>query len=67
MMRNAVKYNTALFNRIAYLSGGDHDTNLFNSLGELFGFDSSIVVKIEIFERFQEDGLLALAATSLLT
>jgi hypothetical protein len=51
----------------SYLSSGDHDTDLFNSFGEFFGLNSSIVVKIKIFERFQEDGLLALAAASLLT
>jgi hypothetical protein len=43
-----------------YLTGGDHDTNLFNCFSELFGFDSTVVIQIEILERFQENGLLAL-------
>lgn len=50
----------------AYLSGGDHDTNLFDSFGEFIRFNSSIVIKIEILERFHEYGLLALGSACLL-
>lgn len=50
----------------AYLFGGDHDTNLLNSLSEFFRFDSTVVVQIKVFEGLHQDGLFALRATRLL-
>ena len=52
--------------RISYLSGWDHDSNLLDSLGKLLWLNGSVIVKIEILERFEKDGLLVLAAVSLL-
>ena len=40
------------------MAGGDHDTNLFASLGELIGFNSAIVVEIEVLEGLEKDSLL---------
>lgn len=52
--------------KLAYLPGGDHDTNLFDCLGELFGLDGAIVVQIEVLKGPLQDGLLALCAARLL-
>jgi hypothetical protein len=49
-----------------YLAGWDHDTNLLNSLGELFSFDGAVVVKIEVLEGLQEDLFFTLDATRFL-
>ena len=48
------------------MSGRDHDTDLLNSLGELIGLNSTVIVKIEVLEGLQEDGLLVGGARSLL-
>ena len=52
--------------KLTYLSGGDHDTNLFDSLGELIWFNCSIVVQIEVLESFKEDSLLIGVTSGLL-
>ena len=49
-----------------YLAGWNHDTNLLNSLGELFGFDGAVVVKIEVLEGLQEDLFFTLDAARFL-
>ena len=49
-----------------YLSGGDHDADLLDSLGKFIGLDSAVVVQVEILEGLQEDGLLVGCAGSLL-
>ena len=49
-----------------YLFSGDHDTNLLNCFGELFGFNAAVVVKIEVLKALNEHILLALVARSLL-
>ena len=51
---------------VTYLSGGDHDADLFDGLGEFLWLHSVIVVQIEVFEGSQENGLLVLHAARLL-
>ena len=51
---------------ITYLTGGDHDTNLLDGLGELIGLDSAVVVKIEVLESLKQDGFLVGGASGLL-
>jgi len=48
------------------LSGWDLDADLLNGFGELIWLDNTIVVKIEVFERFQEHLLLGLGAARFL-
>ena len=43
-----------------YLCGWDHDSDLLDSLSELVHLDDTVVVKIEVFERLKENGLLIL-------
>jgi len=45
-----------------YLAGWNYDTNLLDSLGELFGFDGAVVVKIEVLKGLQEDLFFTLDA-----
>ena len=52
--------------KLTYLSGGDHDTNLFDSLGELIWFNCSIIVQIEVLESLKEDSLLIGVTSGLL-
>ena len=48
------------------MSSGDHDADLLDSLGELIGLDSSVIVEIEIFESLHQDCLLVGVAGRLL-
>jgi len=36
-----------------YLSGGDHDANLLDGLGELVGLDGAVVVQIKVLESLE--------------
>ena len=38
-----------------YLSGWNHDTNLFNSFCKFFWLNSAVVVEVKVFERSAED------------
>ena len=49
-----------------YLAGGDHDADLLDGLGKLFGLDHSVVVQVEVLEGLEEDALLGLRAAGLL-
>ena len=49
-----------------YLSGGDHDTDLLDSLGKLIRLHSAVVVQVEVLESLEEDGLLVGGARGLL-
>jgi hypothetical protein len=40
------------------LSGGDHNTDLLNSLGELIRLNSAVIVQIKVLESLQENGFL---------
>jgi hypothetical protein len=51
---------------LTYVSGGDHDTDLFHSLGELLRLDEAVVVEVEVLEALEEHGFLGLAAAALL-
>ena len=53
-------------NAITYLSGGDHDTNLLDSLGELIGLHSAVVVQVEVLESLQQNGFLVGVTASFL-
>ena len=46
----------------AYLLGWDHDTDFLHGFGKLIGLNHPVVVKIEILECFEEDGLFTLHA-----
>ena len=48
-----------------YLSSGDLNADLFNSLSELIRLDSAVVIKVEVLEGLLEDGLLALSSLGL--
>ena len=48
------------------MSGGDHDTDLLDSLGELIRLHSAVVVQVEVLESLEEDGLLVGGARGLL-
>jgi len=37
------------------LSSGDHDADLLDSLGELIGLDSAVIVEIEVLEGFKQN------------
>ena len=52
--------------RGAYTLGGDHNSDFLDGFSKLFGFDSSIIVEVEVLETLDEDGLLALGATGFL-
>ena len=45
---------------MTYLCSRNHDTNIFNSLCELIGLDSAVIVKIEVFEGLKKNGLFIL-------
>ena len=49
-----------------YLSSGDHDTDLLDSLGELIRLNSAVVVQVKVLEGLEEDSLLVSGAGSLL-
>ena len=49
-----------------YLSGGDHDTDLLDSLGELIRLHSAVIVQIEVLEGLEEDSLLVGGSRGLL-
>jgi len=51
---------------IKVLFGGDHDTNLLDSFGELIRLNAAIIVEIKVLEALDEDILLALVARCLL-
>jgi hypothetical protein len=48
------------------LSGWNLDTNLLDGFGELVWLDDTIIVQVEVFERFQQDLLLGLGASCFL-
>jgi hypothetical protein len=50
---------------VTYLLCGDDDTNLFNGLGELLGFDGLTVVEIEVLEGLDKELFLAHGASLL--
>ena len=58
------KYKARLIN--TYLSSGDHDTDLLDSLGELIRLNSAVVVQVKVLEGLEEDSLLVCGAGSLL-
>ena len=49
-----------------YLSGGDHDTDLLDSFGELIRLHSAVIVQIEVLEGLEEDSLLVGGSRGLL-
>lgn len=49
-----------------YLLGGDHNTDLLNSVGELVGLNTAGVVEIEVLETLVENLLLGLNSRSFL-
>jgi len=51
---------------VQVLSGGDHDSDLLDSLGELLRLDCSVVVQVEVLEALHEDRLFALDAACFL-
>lgn len=51
---------------VSYLAGGDHDADLLDGFGELFGLDSAVVVKVEVLEGLEEHLFLALDAARFL-
>ena len=48
------------------MSGRDHDADLLDSLGELIGLHSAVVVQVEVLERLHEHGLFVGGTASLL-
>ena len=48
------------------MSGGDHDTDLLDSLGELIRLHSAVVVQVEVLESLEEHSLLIGRAGGLL-
>ena len=57
------KYKARLIN--TYLSSGDHDTDLLDSLGELIRLNSAVVVQVKVLEGLEEDSLLVCGARRL--
>jgi hypothetical protein len=49
-----------------YLAGWDHDTDLLNSLCELLGLNSAVVVKIKVLEGLKQDLFFTLDAAGFL-
>ena len=43
---------------LTYLSGGDHDANLLDGLGELIRLHSAVVVQVEVLESLEENSFL---------
>ena len=52
--------------RNTYLLGGDHDTDLLDSLGEFIGLNRAGVVQVEVLERLGEHLLFRSNARCLL-
>ena len=49
-----------------YLSSGDHDTDLLDSLGKLIGLDGAVVVQVKVLEGLEQNGFLVGVARSFL-
>ena len=49
-----------------YLSGWDLNTNLLDGLRELIWLHDSIIVEVEVLERFEQDLLLGLGSACFL-
>lgn len=47
---------------VTYLFGGDHDSNLLASFGELIWLDGSVVIQIKVFEALKKNGFLILSS-----
>jgi len=47
---------------IQILFGGDHDSNLLASFGELIWLDGSVVIQIKVFEALKKNGFLILSS-----
>lgn len=48
------------YSQITYLCSRNHDTDLFNSLCELIGLDSAVIVEIKVLEGLKKNGLFIL-------